>query len=232
MSVSLSVCMEAGSLIQFYYPRHNFSCVVSRQVELRRVRVEKVVDFRDESPDGSYPMEPDLRRGKLLVVGLDLDKNAIRRFYVESMSGLRDATAMQADSLESLRQNVAVFSDEVVKIPPLGGGNQMAAQEALSNQEPAKATDDGRHEGDAMDAKREAMIGNCATATATRVIGYRLGLYDPDPESTRPIQYIGKLYKSMQEERILFSETIAEYNELAEKSKHAFLCLSVFQIER
>lgn len=86
---SLSVRLEAGSLVQFLYPRHNFMCVQNPQIELRRVRVDRVVDFREEAPDGSYPMEPHLRRGKLLVVGYDLDKHATRRFYVESMSELR-----------------------------------------------------------------------------------------------------------------------------------------------
>ena len=85
----LSVRLESGSLIQFLYPRHNFTCVATEQRELRRVRVDRVVDFRDEAPDGSYPMEPHLRRGKLLVVGYDLDKHETRRFYVESMTELR-----------------------------------------------------------------------------------------------------------------------------------------------
>lgn len=86
---SLSVSLEAGSLIQFLYPRHNFVGVVNEHLEPRRVCVRHAVDFRDELPDDSCRREPNLRRGRLLVVGYDLDKHAERRFYVESMSELK-----------------------------------------------------------------------------------------------------------------------------------------------
>lgn len=86
----MSVSIEAGSLIQFSYPRHNFLGIVNEQLEPRRLMVDRVVDFRDEAPDASCPMEPNLRRGMLLVVGYDLDKHATRRFYVESMVELRE----------------------------------------------------------------------------------------------------------------------------------------------
>lgn len=125
----MSVLLEPGSFVQFFYPRHNFRCVQNPQLEPRRVLVTKVVDFRDEAPDGSYPEEPELRRGKLLVVGWDLDKCAVRRFYVESMVDLRGL-----DRTERLKVKTTVLKDGVLQEPAEHDDQRQAFAEAFTAQ--------------------------------------------------------------------------------------------------
>lgn len=87
----MSVSLTPGSLIQFFYPRHNFIGVRRETQELRRLLVTAVRDTRDEPLESAtFVYEPNLRRGRLIVTGYDLDKHAERSFYVESMSELRE----------------------------------------------------------------------------------------------------------------------------------------------
>jgi hypothetical protein len=82
--------LSVGSLIQFCYPRHNFTGTRRCRLEQRRIRITAVRDLRDEPLDpATLESEPHVRRGKLLVTGYDLDRHAERSFYVESMSELR-----------------------------------------------------------------------------------------------------------------------------------------------
>jgi hypothetical protein len=118
MEVSLSVSFDFGSIVQFSYPRHNYRHVLHSPMELRRVIVHRVVDFREVEPDGSYPMEPELRRGKLMIVGYDLDRKGVRRFYVESMSELRmlDTEAKPLPPLKAAIVKGAMF-DRFTEMP-------------------------------------------------------------------------------------------------------------------
>lgn len=81
-------------MIQFFYPTANFRNVRRRTLELRRGRVMRVRDLRDEPLEKeSIQAEPEKNRGQLLVYLWDFDKQAERMFYVESMSGLREMEA-------------------------------------------------------------------------------------------------------------------------------------------
>lgn len=80
---------QPGSVYSFLYPRHNFHGILS-DLEPRRVRVTAVRDLAEQPLDTqTFNLQPLLRRGRLLVVGQDLDKgNAERSFYVDSMRSL------------------------------------------------------------------------------------------------------------------------------------------------
>lgn len=74
-----------GQVLEFDYPRHNYHLVRSG-LERRRLLVEKVRDLSAEPLDQvTIQLDPELRRGRLLVTGQDLDKRAERSFYLESM---------------------------------------------------------------------------------------------------------------------------------------------------
>ncbi len=77
-----------GSLVEFRYPAANCHGVLPRW-ERRRLRIQKVRDIRAEPLDPfTLAVSPALRRGQLLVTGLDLDKQAERSFYLDSMADL------------------------------------------------------------------------------------------------------------------------------------------------
>ena len=70
---------------RFLYPSINFNCLVSGMEE-RRILVERVRDTELEPLDEeTFDSHPYTNRGRLLVTGIDLDKNEERSFYVESM---------------------------------------------------------------------------------------------------------------------------------------------------
>lgn len=80
---------ELNRAYSFLYPRHNFHGVLSQQ-ELRRVLVEEVRDVTKNHLDQqTVDLQPLLRRGRLLITGLDLDKNQERSFYAESMQRVK-----------------------------------------------------------------------------------------------------------------------------------------------
>ena len=78
-----------GKTIDGLYPAANYRGVRPR-LERRRVRIEAVRDTTLEPLDPiTLIFDPDLRRGRLLVTGFDLDKLAERSFYIESFVELR-----------------------------------------------------------------------------------------------------------------------------------------------
>lgn len=110
----MAVSLEIGSLVQFLYPRHNFRGVVRDTMELRRISVTAVRDIRDDPlTSDDILREPNLRRGRLLVTGYDLDKHAERSFYVESMAELRELDRTQRRP----PLKVAVFKDGQIAEP-------------------------------------------------------------------------------------------------------------------
>lgn len=82
--------LEAGNVVEFWYPRHNFEGTNRSCKERRIIVVERVRDLREEPLcELTLQQHASLRRGSLLVIGLDLQKNETRSFYVESMTRLR-----------------------------------------------------------------------------------------------------------------------------------------------
>lgn len=80
--------LQYGHDYSFLYPRHNFHGIVSR-LEPRRIRVESIRDLDEDPLDPeTSTIQPLVRRSRWLVTGLDLDKNAERSFYVDSMKVL------------------------------------------------------------------------------------------------------------------------------------------------
>lgn len=86
--------LRAGSVVSFLYPAANFSTVRRPKMERRRLRVDRV-RLLDDNPLDSFTLEaePDLRRGQTLITGYDLDKQAERSFYAESMREVRECIA-------------------------------------------------------------------------------------------------------------------------------------------
>jgi len=80
---------ELNRAYSFLYPRHNFHGVLSQQ-EPRRVLVTAVRDLKEHPIEReTFDTQPLLKRGRILVTGQDLDKQAERSFYVESMRQVR-----------------------------------------------------------------------------------------------------------------------------------------------
>jgi len=80
---------QPGRAYSFLYPRHNFHGVLSR-LEPRRLLVTEIRDLSHDPLDPqTFDIQPLLRRGRLLAIGQDLDRQAERSFYVESMRSLR-----------------------------------------------------------------------------------------------------------------------------------------------
>lgn len=81
--------LETGRLIRFDYPAHNYHGARQR-LEPRRLRIEKIRDLAQQPLEAATCCgDPLLRRGQILVTGVDLDKGAERSFYVESMEQLQ-----------------------------------------------------------------------------------------------------------------------------------------------
>lgn len=91
--------LRPGSVYSFTYPRYNYTGLPDR-TESRRVRVVSVRDTHREPLDPeTTPLNPTLRRGRWLVTGWDLDRDAERSFYAESM---RDVRELSSDETEPL----------------------------------------------------------------------------------------------------------------------------------
>jgi hypothetical protein len=81
--------LKPGCAYSFLYPRHNYR-QLPVTTELRRLVVESVRDTNGQPLDQSTAsLNPLLKRGRWLVRGKDLDKDAERSFYAESMSNIR-----------------------------------------------------------------------------------------------------------------------------------------------
>lgn len=85
-----SIDLATGKIVRFEYPAHNFHGVRSNR-EIRRIRIDRVRSLDDEPLHPSTSeLQPLLRRGTQLVIGLDLDKAATRAFYLESMAEIEE----------------------------------------------------------------------------------------------------------------------------------------------
>lgn len=81
--------LSVGNVVSFFYPAANYEGA-RPDLEQRQIRITKVRDLRDEPLDlVTMTICPTLRRGTVLVTGLDLQKGVERSFYVESMTELR-----------------------------------------------------------------------------------------------------------------------------------------------
>lgn len=90
---------QPGRAYSFFYPRHNYR-QLPKKTELRRIVVASVRDVRRDPLDQTTePLNPLLRRSRWLVFGKDLDKDAERSFYFDSMTGVR---LLSGDELEPL----------------------------------------------------------------------------------------------------------------------------------
>ena len=93
--------LQPGRAYSFRYPRHNYRQLPTT-TELRRIEVVSIRDTRRNPLDPSTaPLNPLLKRGRWLVTGRDLDKDAERSFYVESMSNVQ---SLSANDLEPLAE--------------------------------------------------------------------------------------------------------------------------------
>lgn len=73
-----------GRVVSGLYPAANYYGVRLRY-EPRRLLVESVRVLRNEPLEAeTLELDPMLIRGRVLVTGIDLDKNAERTFYLES----------------------------------------------------------------------------------------------------------------------------------------------------
>ena len=83
------VRLKRGKAYRFKYPRHNYNGIQS-YLETRRIVVESIRDTSEDHLDPSTEvLNPNLKRGRWLVTGRDIDKGAERSFYLESMTELK-----------------------------------------------------------------------------------------------------------------------------------------------
>lgn len=81
--------LAKGMVLEFEYPTANYFGARLRW-ERRRLRVESVRDLAAAPLDPlTLTIDPQLRRGRWLVTGVDLDRGAERSFYLESMRDMR-----------------------------------------------------------------------------------------------------------------------------------------------
>lgn len=84
-----SLPLRLGCAYTFLYPRYNYTGLPMRQ-EIRRVLIEAVRDTQSEPiHEQTRNSNPLLNRGRTLITGFDLDRDATRSFYVESMSEIQ-----------------------------------------------------------------------------------------------------------------------------------------------
>jgi hypothetical protein len=100
--------LESGMIIEFLYPASNHRGVRPR-LERRRLRIDRVRELQREPIDPiTEEWHPLVIRGQRLVTGWDLDKQAERSFYEESM---RDVRECELPSDEEL--TYSVFATEL-----------------------------------------------------------------------------------------------------------------------
>ena len=91
--------LQPGRAYSFDYPRHNY-WQLPTETELRRIIVASIRDILYEPLDRiTESLNPQLRRGRWLVTGKDLDKDVERSFYADSMTNLQ---ALSYDDLQPL----------------------------------------------------------------------------------------------------------------------------------
>jgi hypothetical protein len=93
---SSSDCLQIGSLIAFDYPAANYHGVRLRW-DKRQLFITGLRDTITKSLDlETLQIDPLLRRGRLLVTGIDCHKLVERTFYRESMVNLRNVSISEA----------------------------------------------------------------------------------------------------------------------------------------
>lgn len=68
-------------------------------------------------------------------------------------------------------------------------------------------------------------------ARTSKVIGYRLGLYDPDP-GRKTIRWVGSAVKPTRENATDLREAVMEFNRLSGPDSDVHLCAGVFPVRR
>jgi hypothetical protein len=102
-----------GRAYRFLYPRHNFEGVRCG-LEERRVLVEHVRDTNAEPLDHeTLNSNPLLKRGRWLVTGIDLDKDAERSFYVESMIAVIEIRSRGQTLIEAALTELSAMASAV-----------------------------------------------------------------------------------------------------------------------
>lgn len=95
--------IDCGAVISFEYPAANYQGVRPRW-EARKLLVERVRRLDSEPLDPvTTVLEPQLKRGKTLVTGRDLNKGQERSFYAESM---RDVTFLRRERVIDVSRDV------------------------------------------------------------------------------------------------------------------------------
>ena len=130
MQVSL---FEPGRAYSFCYPRHNYQQLPTK-TELRRIEVVSIRDTRRNPLDRSTPsLNPLLKRGRWLVTGRDLDKDAERSFYIESMTNVRPLSDEEREPLQDVeyvvieQTHVAFTSRRLAEAIAFRSGRQSGA---------------------------------------------------------------------------------------------------------
>jgi hypothetical protein len=96
----VSVFLQPGRAYSFCYPRHNYRRLPTT-TELRRIEVVSIRDtHRSPLDPTTRPLNPLLKRGRWLVTGKDLEKDAERSFYFESMTNIQ---LLSEEDLEPLK---------------------------------------------------------------------------------------------------------------------------------
>jgi hypothetical protein len=125
--------LQPGRAYSFCYPRHNYRQLPTT-TELRRIEVVSIRDTRRNPLDSStHPLNPLLKRGRWLVTGRDLDKDAERSFYVESMTNVRPLSENELEPLADVeyvvieQTHVAFKSQRLVEALAFREGRQRGA---------------------------------------------------------------------------------------------------------
>ena len=95
--MSRSFPLRLGCAYSFHYPRYNYLGLPTT-VETRRIVVAEIRDtFSQPLEELTVAANPLLKRGRWLVTGHDLDRDAMRSFYFDSMSEVRPLSDEQLD---------------------------------------------------------------------------------------------------------------------------------------
>jgi hypothetical protein len=62
------------------------------------------------------------------------------------------------------------------------------------------------------------------------IVGYRLGLFDADPDKPR-IRYIGRVYQPNDKDRRIIRRALANFDRMAKRKRGPKMCLGVFAVE-
>jgi hypothetical protein len=124
MSASTSAsALMAGQVVTFLYPAANYRGACER-LEPRRLAVEEVRDLTATPLDPlTFVLDPQLRRGRVLVTGIDLDKCERRSFYMESMREVAAACRDEAhavlwiETTADWRPDVALAGPHAASLP-------------------------------------------------------------------------------------------------------------------